>query len=165
MTAPSLDPTNSQHFRRVLGHYPTGVCAITSRAPTGEVLAMIVGSFGSVSLDPPLVGFFPARSSATWPLLAATGRFCVNVLAGDQRDLCRQIAGGGPDRLAGTSWSPAPSGMPVLSGAVAWIDCTVEQVTPAGDHDLVLGRVQAMAVENDRPPLIFLRGGYHRAEG
>lgn len=160
MTAPSLEPTNSQHFRSVLGHYPTGVCAVTSRVPSGEVLVMIVGSFGSVSLDPPLVGFFPARTSTTWPQLAATGGFCVNILAHDQLDLCRKLAGKDPDRLSGIDWRPAPSGAPILPGAVAWMDCALHQVTPAGDHDLVLGLVRAFGVENDKTPLIFLRGGY-----
>ncbi|MDO9524024.1 MAG: flavin reductase family protein [Gemmobacter sp.] len=161
MTADTpLDPQNSTDFRTVMAQYPTGVCAITSLSQDGAPLAMVVGTFSSVSLDPPLVGFFPAKTSSTWPLLAATGGFCVNVLALDQQALCRKLATKGEDRFAGVSWRPAPSGAPILEGVVAWIDCSIEQITEAGDHDLVLGRVCAMGVDTDHPPLLFLRGGY-----
>jgi flavin reductase (DIM6/NTAB) family NADH-FMN oxidoreductase RutF len=155
-----LDPGNGQEFRYVMGHYPTGVCAVTSVSASGAPLAMVVGSFGSVSLDPPLVGFFPALSSTTWPEIEATGRFCVNVLAADQQDLCRSMARKGNDRFDGVAWHLSPGGMPVLADVVAWIDCSLYQVTPAGDHALVLGLVRAMATTGDRPALIFQRGSY-----
>jgi flavin reductase (DIM6/NTAB) family NADH-FMN oxidoreductase RutF len=161
MTSPLvLDPANPQHFRSVLGTYPTGVCAVTTLSDAGAPLVMVVGSFGSVSLDPPLVGFFPATNSETWPQIAATGRFCVNVLAADQQDLCRKMASKGADRFDGVAWHRSPNGALVLDGVVAWIDCTLHQVTPAGDHVLVLGAVQGFGTESEKPALIFQRGRY-----
>src|SRR5690554_4284981 len=84
-------PIDSKALRTVLGSYPTGVCAISARVK-GAPLAMVVGTFTSVSLDPPLVGFLPARSSETWALLRGVERFCVNVLAADQAEMCQRMA-------------------------------------------------------------------------
>src|SRR3546814_16617268 len=77
----SIDP---RHFRNVLGCYPTGVCVVTA-SHEGARHAMVVGSFTSISLDPPLVGFFPDKKSSSWPQIAATGHFCANILAADQK--------------------------------------------------------------------------------
>lgn len=145
-------------FRSVLSHYPTGVCAITSHDETGAPIVMIVGSFTSVSLDPPLVGFLPARSSSTWPVLRRSSHFCVNILSAGQSALCQQLSRKGPERFAGLDWRLSDLGDPILPGIVAWISCTQEAVSPAGDHDFVLGRVQTMAIESGDLPLIFHRG-------
>ncbi|WP_062343199.1 flavin reductase family protein [Novosphingobium sp. CCH12-A3] len=146
-------------FRDVLGHYPTGVCVLTAMGTTGKPVGMVVGSFSSVSLDPPLVGFFPAVSSSTWPLIEKAGHFCVNVLASDQTDLCRQIAGPG-DKFAGVEFSISDHQLPVLAGAVASIECKLESVTPAGDHFLVLGRVLRLEAYRQTDPMLFFRGQY-----
>ncbi|WP_295634486.1 flavin reductase family protein, partial [Novosphingobium sp.] len=71
---------DNRRFRDVLGTYPTGVCVVTAVDAEQQRHALVIGSFASISLDPPLVGFFPDKKSSTWPLIAATGRFCVNVL-------------------------------------------------------------------------------------
>lgn len=91
----SLD---GREFRRVLGHYPTGVCAVTA-AESSRPVGMIVGSFSSVSLDPPLVSFLPDRRSMTWRKIEAQGRFCVNVLAQDQRDVCIALSARGENKF------------------------------------------------------------------
>src|SRR5260221_3387358 len=88
MTGRTMD---SATFRHVLGHYPTGVGAITSIGDKGPV-AMVVGSFTSVSLDPPLVAFLPARSSTSLPKIGATDRFCVNGLSNNQQALCPMVS-------------------------------------------------------------------------
>ena len=75
----------------MLGHFTTGVTVITAGAPDGPV-GLAVGSFASVSLDPPMVGFFPDRGSSSWPKIEASGHFCVNVLAEAQEDVCRRFA-------------------------------------------------------------------------
>ena len=148
---------DSARFRTVLGHFPTGVTVITAAGPDGPV-GFTIGSFVSVSLDPPLVGFFPQRSSTTWPPMEQAGGFCVNVLTAEQGELCWRFAKETDDKFAGVAWQPAPvSGAPMLDGALAWIDCTIEQVSDAGDHVLVLGRVQDLgAAEGD--PQLFFRG-------
>jgi flavin reductase (DIM6/NTAB) family NADH-FMN oxidoreductase RutF/DNA-binding IclR family transcriptional regulator len=148
-------------FRSALGHFPTGVAVITAvldDAPVG----MAVGSFTSVSLEPPLVAFLPDRGSTTFPRIRAAGSFCVNVLAGDQESVCRSFAAKGSDKYAGISWRPASSGAPVLDGAVAWIDCDIDTIHDAGDHFIVVGRVRELQAETDRTPLLFFKGGYGR---
>jgi flavin reductase (DIM6/NTAB) family NADH-FMN oxidoreductase RutF len=152
---------NQAWFRRVLGHFPTGVVIVT--AMSGEMPAgLSVGSFMSVSLDPPLVAVLPARTSTSWPKIAAASSFCVNVLRDSHQDLCRRFAVSGGDKFAGVPWHPAPSGAPVLDGALAWIDCDHERSIDAGDHLIVLGRARVLDVDTRRSaaPLIFFQGGY-----
>ena len=122
----------------------------------------MIGSFASVSLDPPLVAFFPDKSSTSWPKIAASGRFCVNVLAFDQEPVCRRFAAKGGDKFAGVTWRHAGTGSPILEQAVAWIDCQIETVQEAGDHLIVVGRVAELAIERWTEPLLFFRGGYGR---
>jgi flavin reductase (DIM6/NTAB) family NADH-FMN oxidoreductase RutF/DNA-binding IclR family transcriptional regulator len=147
-------------FRHVLGHFPTGVVVVTAMHAESGPVGMAVGSFTSVSLDPPLVAFLPDRSSTSFPLIRDVGSFCINVLADDQEHVCRAFAARGGDKYGATGWHPAGSGAPVLDGVVAWIDCDVEQVLEAGDHYIVLGRVRDLAVQNTTSPLLFFRGGY-----
>ena len=151
---------DSATFRRVLGHYPTGVCVITAIADGGTPVGMAIGSFTSVSLDPPLVAFFPDRRSSSWPRIRAAGRFCANVLASDQEHICRRFAMSGADRFADISHRVSANGSPILDGVVAWIDCDLHAVHEAGDHFIVLGRVKELEVENARPPLLFFQGAY-----
>ncbi|GAA1268716.1 flavin reductase family protein [Pseudonocardia aurantiaca] len=151
-----------RHFRRVLGHYPTGVTIVTAIDANGEPAGMAVGSFTSVSLEPPLVAFLPAKSSTSFPRIRTAGSFCVNVLGAHQEELCHAFAARGGDKFAGVAWSPAPSGAPRLHGVAAWIDCDVESITPAGDHYLVVGRVRHLDGTGDALPLVFYRGGYGR---
>ena len=95
---------DSGHFRRVLGHYPTGVCVVTAIGPDGRPVGMTVGSFTSVSLDPPLVAFLPTKTSRVFATIAKSGRFAVNVLAGDQVALCRRFASRESDKFRSVSW-------------------------------------------------------------
>lgn len=153
---------DSGFFRRVLGNFPTGVAVITGVEADGSPVGLAIGSFASASLDPPLVAFFPDRSSSSWPRIAATKRFCVNILGFDQEAVCRTFAVRGGEKFAELSWRSAPSGSPILDGVVAWIDCDLEATHPAGDHDLVLGRVRALDVGRSALPLVFFQGGYGR---
>lgn len=154
-------PFDSATFRQVLGHFPTGVTVVTA-APGDEPVGLAVGSFSSVSLDPPLVAFFPDRSSSSWPKIESAGAFCVNILGEDQEDVCRRFASKGDDKFAGLGWKPAGSGSPLLDGVLAWIDCDIHSVTEAGDHFCVMGAVRDLAVSAEGGPLLFFRGGYGR---
>jgi len=158
VSGPSFD---SSRFRQVLGHFATGVTVVTAAGDDGPV-GLAVGSFASVSLDPPMVGFFPDRGSSSWPRIEGSGHFCVNVLAEAQEDVCRRFAAKGDDKFRGLGWKPAASGAPVLDGILAWIDCDIESVSEAGDHWFVLGAVRDLAVVHDGSPLVFFRGGYGR---
>ncbi|MFI9628789.1 flavin reductase [Streptomyces sp. NPDC052042] len=150
------------HFRQTLGNYPTGVVVVTGIDDRGEPIGMVVGSFTSVSLDPPLVAFLPQCDSGTFARLRTADSFCVNVLAADQEALCRRFARRGEEKFAGVAWEPAPSGAPVLDGVVAWVDCTYESISEAGDHYIVIGRASAMDVVRPTLPLLFFQGGYGR---
>jgi flavin reductase (DIM6/NTAB) family NADH-FMN oxidoreductase RutF/DNA-binding IclR family transcriptional regulator len=122
---------------------------------------MTVGSFTSVSLDPPLVAFLPDKRSGSWQAMRASGdRFCVNVLGADQERICRAMAARGAEKFGGIDWRRSPHGSPLITGSVAYIDCTVDAVHDAGDHDIVVGRVQHLDIENSAFPLLFFRGGY-----
>lgn len=147
-------------FRQVLGQYPTGVCVITALADDGQPVGLVVGSFTSVSLDPPLVGFFPDKKSSSWPQIEAAGHFCVNVLASDQTELCRQIARPGPDKFAGVEYERSAHNLPILAGATVSIECRLESVTEAGDHWLVLGHVLGLEARRDADPMLFFKGQY-----
>ena len=150
----------SAEFRRVLGHYPTGVTVVTA-VDGGAPVGLAIGSFGSVSLDPPLVMFCPDKSSTSWPAIERSGGFCANVLAEDQAGVSSLFAGWEPDKFAGVTWSTRATGSPVIDGCLAWIDCTVEAVHDAGDHWIVVGRVADLGVgRSGAGPLVFFKGGY-----
>ena len=150
---------DSAEFRRILGHYPTGVCAITSTA-NGMPVGMIVGSFTSVSLDPPLVAFFPGKDSTTWPKILASGRFCVNVLADHQHEVCRTLLSKSEAKFLSVSHRASNAGLPILDDIVAWIDCDIRDVHEAGDHYIAVGEVHSLAIETEHHPLLFFRGQY-----
>lgn len=148
-------------FRQVLGNYPTGVTVITAMDAEGKPCGLVVGTFTSVSLDPPLVGFLPDKKSSSWPAVEQAGQFCVNVLAADQVDLCRKVSVSGPDKFAGVEYTLSPHNLPVLAGAMVSIQCKLESVTEAGDHWFVLGRVLGLeAHRDDADPMLFFRGKY-----
>lgn len=149
-------------FREALGHYPTGVAVVTAVLDDGAPAGMVVGTFSSVSLDPPLVAFFPMKGSSSFAILRTAKAFCINVLASDQEPLCRKLATGGATKFEGVDWRPAPMGSPILDGAVTWIECTFEETREAGDHYIVLGRVHDFALERSTLPLLFFQGGYGR---
>jgi 3-hydroxy-9,10-secoandrosta-1,3,5(10)-triene-9,17-dione monooxygenase reductase component len=152
--------TGHEDLRRILGLFPTGV-AIISTMSDDRPAGLVVNSFASVSLDPPLVGFFPARTSKTWAGIRAAGAFCVNILSAEQEELARVFARPGADRYAGVTWRPAEhTGSPVLDGVLGWIDCTLYDVVPTGDHDLALGLVRAAAGGAFAEPLVFHRSRY-----
>lgn len=154
--------SDAAHFRRVLGHYPTGVAVITADHPTAGPVGMTVGSFTSVSLDPPLVAFFPMAGSTTFQRIAEAGVFCVNILGRHQEGLCRTFASRAPDKFEGVSWRPSPLGSPILDEVVAWIDGRITHVQDAGDHLAVYSEVVDLAVNEPTAPLMFFQGGYGR---
>ncbi|WP_395400153.1 flavin reductase [Arthrobacter sp. UC242_113] len=156
-------PEDAAWFRYVLGQYPTGVTLITAASPdpAADPAGMVVGTFSSVSLDPPLVAFMPDRRSTSWPKIREAGSFCANVLTAAQQDVCRSFSRKSEDKFSAYEWAESPSGSPRLEGTAAWIDCDIEDVIRAGDHDIVIGRVKALGVGSSKDlPLLFLRGGY-----
>jgi flavin reductase (DIM6/NTAB) family NADH-FMN oxidoreductase RutF/DNA-binding IclR family transcriptional regulator len=151
---------DSNRFRQVFGRFPTGVVVVTAIDSDGQPAGMAVGSFTSVSLEPPLLAFFPTKSSSSFPRIRSSGSFCINVLAANQEPVCRTFATKGADKFSGLTWRPAGSGSPILNGVVAWMDCDVEKIESAGDHFIVLGRVRDLDVGAAELPLLFFQGGY-----
>ena len=158
---PAIDP---KQFRTVLGHFPTGVTIVTGMQGD-QPAGFTIGSFTSVSLDPPMVGFLPMTNSITWEAIAPSERFCVNVLSRAQSDLCWKFAKAGNEdmRFDDVAWRGGITGSPIIERAVAWIDCEVDHVYEMGDHFFVLGRVVALDADPDRDgegphPLLFFKG-------
>lgn len=151
----------ASRFRDVLGRYCSGVTVVTSIAG-GEPVGMTCQSFSSVSLDPPLVMFIPAKTSRAWPLMQRTGHFCVNFLAFDQVEISNVMASKGADKFAGIPWSTSKTGSPLLEGVIGYVDCSVHMVHEAGDHYLVVGRVQDMGFDgaSSPDPLLYFEGRY-----
>ena len=157
-----IDP---KEFRSVLGHFPTGVTVVA--AVDGDTAhGLAIGSFFSISLEPPLVGFCVGTGSESWAAVGATGAFSVNVLSEHQADVSNTFASKAEDKFAGLEWVPGPvTGSPFITDALAHIDCTLETTYPGGDHIIVVGRVKALQVHRaEHGPLLFFKGGYRRHE-
>ncbi|MEU2403110.1 flavin reductase family protein [Streptomyces rubiginosohelvolus] len=155
-------PIAPAEFRRVLGHFASGVTVVTARDADGPT-GFACQSFASLSLDPPLVSFMVARTSTTWPRIARAGVFCVNVLGAEQSALGRGFAVSGSDKFAGVAYGDAPAtGSPLLDSVPAWIDCRIHAVHTGGDHLIVVGRVEALGAEEEGEPLLFHRGAFGR---
>ena len=159
MTETDAAPFSATDMRSVMAHVPTAVAVVAAMTPSGPA-GLTVGTFTSVSLDPPLVGFFPAHSSTSWPQVEQADRFAVSVLAEHSEDVCRRFAQSGGDKFAGLAWHLSPLGSPVLDEALAWFDCELETRQEAGDHWFVLARVRRMGVVQDGRPLVFCHGQY-----
>ena len=160
---------DGREFRRVLGHYPTGVTVVTVAGPDGPA-GLTIGSFTSVSMEPPLVSFCLGQGSFPWTHIRSSDSFCVNVLADDQVDLCAVFASTAEDRFRGVVTRMEATGAPVIEGCLAWIDCRMHGVYPVGDHDIVVGEVVALATADaaaaqTHGPLLFFKGDYGRFEG
>ncbi|WAP59104.1 flavin reductase family protein [Streptomyces sp. S465] len=156
-------PPPKSRWRSVLGRYPTGITIITSVDESGGPIGMVVGTFTSVSEDPPLVGFLPQTRSRTYAGIRRAGRFRASVLGAEHEGLCREFFAAAPeDRFTGDAWEFDEHGVPRLRSAVAWFDATVHDVLPAGDHVMVLGAVEDLGLgpRADEAPLVFLNGGY-----
>ncbi|PSM42909.1 flavin reductase [Streptomyces dioscori] len=161
MSEPGTPTTTDISPRDVLGHFASGVTVITADGPRGPV-GFTCQSFASLSLDPLLVSFAPARTSGTWPLVRNAGAFAVNVLAADQSEVSAAFARRGTDRFRDVTWSRDLAGAPLLAGTCAWISCTVWDEYDGGDHTLVVGRVTAFGADEAAEPLVFHRGRYRR---
>lgn len=154
-----------------MGRFATGVSVVTTISedrPAG----ITVNALSSVSLDPPLIMVALDRRRFITPMVRAYGRYAVNILAASQQALsdCFAHAAVKPGRedFCGASWTPGPTGLPLIDGAIATLECTVVETFSAGDHDLFIGQVDSMTASQDEPlplgPLIYFRRGYLQIE-
>jgi flavin reductase (DIM6/NTAB) family NADH-FMN oxidoreductase RutF len=166
MTTPETIPSDT--FRRVMGHFVTGVTVVT--ALDGErPFGITVNALSSVSLDPALVMVALDRRRFLTPIVRAAGRYAVSILSEDQQALSDCFAGAavepGREAFCGASWHAGTTGLPLLDGAIATLECTVVEAFSAGDHDLFIGRVDVLASRPEHPmPLLYYRRRYLRIE-
>jgi len=151
---------DSREFRDALGSFPTGVTVVTVNPKDGDPVGMTMNSFNSVSLDPPLVLFSVANNSEILDAFTNTDSFVINILSEDQEAISGRFAtkdNHGWDDVAHKTWD---TGCPVIPGAIAAFECSVEARHPGGDHTIYVGRVTRMHAEPDAKPLLFWRGKY-----
>ncbi|MEU4688318.1 flavin reductase family protein [Actinoplanes sp. NPDC023714] len=154
----ALEP---HRLRRVFGSFPTGVTAVAALID-GVPAGLAANSFVSVSLDPPMVSVCVAHTSTTWPVLRRAARLGVSVLGVHQEDAGRQLSARSGDRFAALDWRAGDDGAVFLDGSSAWLDCSIEQEIPAGDHDIVLLRVHDLDADPAVAPLVFHGSRYRR---
>jgi len=159
-SAAAVHPEEAE-FRRVLGQFATGVAAVTG-LHDGAPVGMVVNSFSSVSLDPPLVAFCVAHTSRSWPRLRLSRRLGICFLAAGQHTEVSRLASSGGTKFRDLVWSASPGGAPILDGALAWLECSVETEHPAGDHLIVVARVHHLDGLAGADPLVFYGGVYGR---
>jgi flavin reductase (DIM6/NTAB) family NADH-FMN oxidoreductase RutF len=157
--SPEADPTDPTAFRRVLSRFPSGLVILTTEVE-GKPYGLTCQAFSSVSLEPPLISAFLHVDSGSLWAVGEAKRFVISILADDQIELARIFAIKGADKFRNVDLVRSPSGLPVINGSLAWLECDLHDQFDAGDHKGVLGRVVAMGHERDIKPLVYWRGGY-----
>jgi flavin reductase (DIM6/NTAB) family NADH-FMN oxidoreductase RutF len=160
---------DSETFRKVMGHFATGVTVVTTFDDAGRPAGITVNALTSVSLEPPLIVVALDRRRFITPIVHAAGRFAISILGEHQQALSDCFAGApvtpGRDAFCGAAWQPGVTGLPLLAGAITTLECTVVGTHPVGDHDLFIGQVEALASdEHDPRPLLYYRRGYLRVD-
>lgn len=153
------EPANSRIFRNALGSYTTGVAVVTVMGPQGPA-GMTVNSFASVSLDPPLVLWSPAKSSTRHGLFTEAEHYAIHVLSAEQDGLSHRFTRGGAG-FEGLEWDFNDDGVPVIPGTLARFECVRSNLHDAGDHSIIIGRV-LRAAHREGEPLCFSRGSFGR---
>lgn len=150
-------PETTRDFRDALGCFATGVTIITAQTETGPI-GMTANSFSALSLTPPLVLWSPSKTSRRYPFFAAAKHFAIHVVRADQKELAMDFAKEG-DCFDKVAWAPNNTGVPVLSDCLCAFECTLEAEHDAGDHAILVGRVENATIHTGRP-LVFAKGSY-----
>jgi len=164
MSEPSID---SREYRNAMGLFATGITVVTAHVGH-QRRGMTANSFTSVSLHPPLLLFCVDRSASMHPLLEVADAFAVNILAHDQRGVSDAFARRGEheQEMEGMPFHDGALGAPILKGALAWAECRIDARHLAGDHTIIVGRVESMAIERPgEEPLLYFSGGYRALGG
>jgi flavin reductase (DIM6/NTAB) family NADH-FMN oxidoreductase RutF len=154
----SLDPRS---FRKTLGCFASGVTVVTTLSPeTKEPQGVTVSAFTSLSLDPPLVLFCLGNATSSMAAFKSFGHFAINILSEHQRDLSIRFASRSADKWQGVAWDKWDSGVPILPGCLATLECSLVRVEDGGDHQIFIGRVERMKHHEGGSPLVYFRGSY-----
>ena len=154
----AVDPNR---FRAVMGVFPTGVTIVTTVDGGGVPRGYTAGSFVSVSLQPPLISVCTARSASCFPALAACDTFAVSVLRSEQAELARRFSSKGIDKFAGGGLTTSATGLPIVEGALAVVECLTYARHPAGDHVILVGAVRDARLGGG-DPLVFHNRSFTR---
>src|SRR3984957_11510371 len=149
-----MNPIDQHHFKDALSHFATGVTVVTA-VEDGQPVGFTCQSFTALSLNPPMIAIAPAKSSTSWPRMVKAGVFSVNILTDDQESLCRSFAASGGNKFVGVSWHFGLSGAPVIDGCLAVVECALDSIYEAGDHELVTGHVLSLDVGRGGPLLFY----------
>jgi flavin reductase (DIM6/NTAB) family NADH-FMN oxidoreductase RutF len=159
-----LDPQTIADFRQTLGNFATGITIITCLGPKGPV-GITVNSFTSVSLEPPLILFCLGKSSKSYAAVSTAQYFNVNILSEEQESLSRHFSGAQAADWSEITCLKGPDDKPpLLAGCLAWLQCRRESVYQGGDHDILLGRVEALGQRRGAKPLLYFHGRYRSLE-
>ena len=151
------DAANARVFRDALGRFATGVTLVTIAGPDGP-MGFTANSFASLSLDPALVLWSPAKASQRYPFFATARHYAIHVLGQDHADIPARFSKGGPG-FAGLDWHLNAESVPVLPGAIARFDCAQHATHDGGDHLIIVGQVLRLALEEGEP-LVFAKGRF-----
>ena len=158
-TESGIPADDARGFRRALGHFATGVTIITA-THEGQLVGVTANSFSSVSLDPPLILWSLGKTSQSLALFQKASHFAVNVLAADQMELASRFARSGADKFAGVTWvAGSAGGAPLFPGTAATFECSTHEFIDAGDHYILLGKVEHYS-RAERDLLLFAQGRY-----
>jgi len=157
-------PVDSRKFRNALGRFATGVTVVTGLTDAGVPVGVTVNAFASVSLDPPLILVCLAATTGCLSAFSTGTRFAVNILGDDQEALSKAFAGPREHRFKNRSFETWDSGCPILPGCLANLECTRTDVHVAGDHLIVIGRVDRLETADRGRPLLFYRSAYGRLD-
>jgi flavin reductase (DIM6/NTAB) family NADH-FMN oxidoreductase RutF len=152
-------PIDRNELRRVMGHFPTGVTVITTISKEGQPFGLTANAFTSVSLDPPLLLIAVDKKAESYPYFEESKVFNVNFLSDDQEALSRRFAVSGGDKFRGVAYRSGANGVPILEGALAYLECSLYATYEGGDHTIFLGEI-LQAETREAKPLVFHRGGY-----
>jgi flavin reductase (DIM6/NTAB) family NADH-FMN oxidoreductase RutF len=156
---PTMASFDTRRARDIMGNFPTGVIVVTTIGEDGRPVGLTINSFSSVSLEPPMVLWSLALRAPSLVAFRASNVFALNILSKDQLDLCKSFAKPSTDKYACVEYCQGGAGLPLLSGAVAHIECRTVARYPGGDHEIYLGEVAAMD-GFERDPLLFHRGQF-----
>jgi flavin reductase (DIM6/NTAB) family NADH-FMN oxidoreductase RutF len=158
MSATNLNPST---LREAFGHYPSGVIAIAAEID-GTRVGLAASTFVPVSLEPPLVSFCVQNASETWPRLKDLPYLGISVLGESHDEAARTLAAKTGDRFAGLQTVSTETGAVFVAGTSVWLESSIEQLIPAGDHTIVILRISGITVHADVPPIVFHRSTFRR---
>jgi len=161
MSTTDLSPTT---LREAFGHFPSGVIAIAAEVD-GVKVGLAASTFVPVSLEPPLVSFCVQNTSETWPRLKGLPYLGISVLGESHDEAARTLAAKTGARFAGLETTSTESGAVFVEGTSVWLESSIEQMIPAGDHTIVILRVSGITVHAEVAPIVFHRSTFRRLGG